>query len=688
MAEQIPTDELTTPQVAQAVDSFVRMCEDQRKPFERRWFNNNFFDDGYHFRFVSRTTGRIIDQENKNSISPERAIPKASRQIRGVANLLLQPEYVPVIRPENVTKANYGEDKQSFEEALKIAKDIAKKTGHWVTEEFKSQEINDKFTLMCLLTAKHGVSYLQTVADPVKEKLDSIVRDAFDVYVIGTLQEIYDSPMCVIATPVLISEIKANELFDEEQLKKISPDNKFASSEIKEAYMRTRFGNSTQSDYGATLILKEAYIKEYINKNNIDKIAEDLGDDYKGKKQGDLCIRHVFCAGGVWLYDKYTNLPRYPLVDLRFEPGPIYQVPLIERFIPANKSLDIVMSRVERYTNSMVVGVYQKRKGENFQINNSANAQIIEYEQTPLTQMAVSPVPQFVFQFMSALDKIIEEQGASTSTLGNVPTGVKSGIAIESVKETEYANLKIPASRLRLATKRVAENLLDLADNYFVNPQNVALLEQGEPQYFDVIGKSAIQKRQELNIGTPEGVVPLSKTSQVDIQVESGLGFTESGRRKTMNEIANFMAQMAGAGYLSQEAVKVVVLKFLDTFGYGATQEFIEAMDNGIQGSPLSETQLLQMKTSLLEALKESGQVGPEADQKLVDSTKLGVAEAMKDLDMINKPQQQETPEQPKAPSESISFKDLPPTGKAQMAAKVGIQLDPQELKQEVVPQA
>lgn len=688
MAEQIPTDELTTPQVAQAVDSFVRMCEDQRKPFERRWFNNNFFDDGYHFRFVSRTTGRIIDQENKNSISPERAIPKASRQIRGVANLLLQPEYIPVIRPENVTRANYGEDKQSFEEALKIAKDIAKKTGHWVTEEFKSQEINDKFTLMCLLTAKHGVSYLQTVADPVKEKLDSIVRDAFDVYVIGTLQEIYDSPMCVIATPVLISEIKANELFDEEQLKKISPDNKFASSEIKEAYMRTRFGNSTQSDYGATLILKEAYIKEYINKNNIDKIAEDLGDDYKGKKQGDLCIRHVFCAGGVWLYDKYTNLPRYPLVDLRFEPGPIYQVPLIERFIPANKSLDIVMSRVERYTNSMVVGVYQKRKGENFQINNSANAQIIEYEQTPLTQMAVSPVPQFVFQFMSALDKIIEEQGASTSTLGNVPTGVKSGIAIESVKETEYANLKIPASRLRLATKRVAENLLDLADNYFVNPKNVALLEQGEPQYFDVIGKSAIQKRQELNIGTPEGVVPLSKTSQVDIQIESGLGFTESGRRKTMNEIANFMAQMAGAGYLSQEAVKVVVLKFLDTFGYGATQEFIEAMDNGIQGSPLSETQLLQMKTSLLEALKESGQVGPEADQKLVDSTKLGVAEAMKDLDMINKPQQQETPEQPKAPSESISFKDLPPTGKAQMAAKVGIQLDPQELKQEVVPQA
>lgn len=38
---------------------------------------------------------------------------------------------------------------------------------------------------------------------------------------------------------------------------------------------------------------------------------------------------------------------------------------------------------------------------------------------------------------------------------------------------------------------------------------------------------------------------------------------------------------------------------------------------------------------------------------------------------------QPEPAPEPKGPSESISFKDLPPEGKAQMAAKVGIQLDP-----------
>lgn len=44
--------------------------------------------------------------------------------------------------------------------------------------------------------------------------------------------------------------------------------------------------------------------------------------------------------------------------------------------------------------------------------------------------------------------------------------------------------------------------------------------------------------------------------------------------------------------------------------------------------------------------------------------------------------QAQAQQQQPKGPSESISFKDLPPTGKIQMAAKAGIQLTPEGLAQ------
>jgi len=67
---------------------------------------------------------------------------------------------------------------------------------------------------------------------------------AFDIYLDGTLTEIYDSPSIVKAKPWLIAKIKANEEFDEAAVEAISPDNKYASSEVKQAYMNARLVNS------------------------------------------------------------------------------------------------------------------------------------------------------------------------------------------------------------------------------------------------------------------------------------------------------------------------------------------------------------------------------------------------------------------------------------------------------------
>ena len=87
------TSDIPSENIGKAVDAMIKSFENQRKSFERRWYDNNFFDDGYHFRYVSRSTNRIIDLSERQNVNlPQRALPKASRQIRGVANLLLQPQ--------------------------------------------------------------------------------------------------------------------------------------------------------------------------------------------------------------------------------------------------------------------------------------------------------------------------------------------------------------------------------------------------------------------------------------------------------------------------------------------------------------------------------------------------------------------------------------------------------------------
>lgn len=692
MADRI-TEFVPTSGIGQKIDAMVSMAETQRKNFERKWYDNNFFDDGMHFRFVSRSTGKIIDSSEAGNLNiPQRAIPKASRQIRGVTNLLLQPDYVPVVYPEMVKQDSFinpttGQlDPNAYQGALKSAKDIAKKVGYYLKEEWKDQHLKEKLILMLILAAKNSVSFMQIWPDAVKEDIKTQVFDAFDIYLIGNLTSIYDSPFIIKTTPKLISEIKANEYFNPDQVKLIHPDNRYASSEIKNAYMQSKYASGQETDSAATLIQKEAFIKEYLGEENINQIMEKFPDVLKGKKMGDMVIRHAFSAGGIWLLDEYLDIPEYPFVDFRYEPGPIYQTSLIERFIPANKSLDIVMSRIERYANTMVTGIYQKRKGENMEVTNISGGQVLEYTATPLVQMNMANIPPFMFQYIQMLNQIIEEQGASTSALGSLPEGVKSGVAIESVKSTEYANLKIPSDQLKETVRNISERFLDIRSR-FVQPKTVYALEKGNPMYFDVMGQNGVQTRQ--NMGERVNAIPIKKEYRVSIEVESGLGFTNEGKKQTMQQIISFFEPLMEKGLISQDALKVLVRSTLETYQYGNVSEFMEAMDSGTQAAPLNEEQIQQMKIAMLETLKDAEIVGPAADQKLVDSTKVGMMEVMRDTQFTGRSANQFQGQTAKLPSESISFKDLPSSGKVQMAQQAGIQLDPAELaKQEKLNQA
>jgi hypothetical protein len=626
------TAPLETKSIYRAVENQIDTYSSKRKAFERRWYDNNFFDDGFHFRYLSRQTGKIVDLSTRASeTSPKRAIPKASRQIRGVANLLLGLDPHPVIYPEEVLQSQF-QDEATYKQAVELSKKIAQRIGHWVTDEWDEQELMDKLTHMVILAAKHGISYIQILPDPIKEKINTKVADAFDIYLDGTLTEIYDSPSIIKAVPTLISEIKANENFNDEAREKINADNEYASSEVKRAYMNARFGSPEVAEHTETLILKEAFIKEYLSDENKARVSElQNGDILKDKENGDMVMRHVFSTSNGTLLDEYIDLNEYPFVDFRFEPGMIYQVPLIERFKDANKSLDIAMSRVEGFANTMITGIYQKRKGENYQISNIPGGQVIEYEGQPLIQQQPASVPSFMFNYMQMLNQNIEEQGASASALGQLPQGVKSGVAIESVKQTEYANLKIPTNYLKKTVKRITERLIDAASKSFIEPKTVYILDQGEPDYYKVIGQRGLEARKAAGIETPQDTVTIKNDYKVKIEVEPALGFTMSGKKETMLQIVQFLQGMAKEGYLTQDAVKLVINKFLQTFQFGSTQEFTEAMESGTQSNPLNEDQLMQMKIAIVEAMKDAGVVGDTTEDDIA-KTKVGVVEAMRDM--------------------------------------------------------
>lgn len=656
MAEKVfdqdyDTSQIDTINIAQTVEDDRIVAYNHRRIHERRWYDNNFFDDGFHFRYLSRTTNKIVDLSERATIyTPQRAIPKASRQIRGIANLLLSSDPTPTVYPEEVPPVQDQTIKQALE---KHYVEVAQKRGYWLEEEWREADASgetllEKLALAVILSTKHSVSYIKVWVDQYGN-IRTGVRDAFDLYVIGSYNNLEDLPFLIEATPLLVSQIRSNPDFDEDARMKVLPDNKPAESEIKQAYMRARYGRDASSDQAGTAILYEAYLKEYLNENNLARIRtqKDAAIILKGKKEGDCIVRQVFAASGQVLRDTYLNMETYPYVDVRLEPGPLYSVPLIERFINANKSLDSAVSRMERYFHTMVTGIWLKQRGENFKINNIAGGQVIEWQNQKPEQADLASPGQWTFEFMNLLTNFIEEQGVST-TLGNIPTGVKAHAAIESLKEQEFANLIIAQRRIKEVCRRIALKMFAIADDHFVTPKSVSYTKGNQTNYFQVIGKNALSRRKGKKIDTPDNLVTLSKDTKVDIEIEQGMAYTREGKKASMQDLITTMLQYAEAGLVNPEALKPVIQKYLEIFQFGATAEFMEAFDSDAIGANASDEQLTKMKMALLQGLQETG--------------------LAQDIQAAAKPPQ------PKSLAESLSiaFKDLPEDTKADVIQALG----------------
>lgn len=671
--------------MGQAVEEMVGQAIMRRRSHERRWYDNNFFDDGYHFRVISRKTGRVIDTINRSTGYVERAIPRASRQIRGVSNLLFAAEPYPVVYPRRISMSEFSQngqlDQVAYQQATQQAKDAARKQGIWLSTEWEDeQHIMTKLLDMFILAAKNSISYMQIYSDPRTQKIKTEVFDAFEIVTFGDQRSLSAVPFITKTKPMDLKEVKSSPLFDESKIAKLTPDNKYATSEIKDAYMRSRYGSKLSSEGSESIIIKETFIKEYLTKDNWPqavKLADSGAMD--GKSIGDQVMRQIFSAGGITLNDAYIDYDDYPFAEFRFEPGPLYQVPFIERFIPQNKSLDIIVTRLEKWINTMVVGIYQQRKGEDMQVSNFPGGQLVQYETTPLTQMQQSSVGNTPFEVINLLNKYIEEQGASTSVLGQLPSGVKGQGAIENLQQQEYSNLKMSTLMLKRCIKSISELMLERADKDFLQPVEVSSLQDGQPDYFDVIGKRGYDLSQQVGKELPSDVVQIDRKAKVRIEIEPGLGLTMDGKKQAMQSIIDYLLKLYQMEFIAPEAMQQVLKKFLETFGYGSTEEFMEAMENGVTDGQMTDNQIKKIQIALAQTLKDAEMVGPKADEKLVTATKVGTLQSLKDSGVLEKMMNDTSNTQDLSPKDLDDdlvkiYKDASPSIKRQIEAKLGLE--------------
>lgn len=633
-----------TREVGAWVEGSVFQAIMRRRAWERRWYNNNWFDDGLHFRVMSKRTGQIIDHVQRQSGFIERAIPRASKQIRGIGALLLTPDYYPVVYPKRVIEDDFRNkvtgqvDQAAYQKEQQQAEEMAKKQGIFLQTTWEDElQLELKLSDMILLSLKNGISYLQVYTDPRTKRVTANVRDAFDVIHYGDSRELDDVPFVTVTEPMDFNEVITNPMFDEERRAEISPDNLYATSEIKEAYMRARMGSKLNAQGLNTVIVKETYMKEYLSDSNWD-LAKKLGEEtgaMEGKSKGDMIMRHPFTVGGVTLKDEYIDYDNYPFAELRMESGYLYQVPVMERFIPLNKSQDIVTTRIEKWINTMVTGIYRVRKGENLIINNLPGGQKVEYEGTPPDQMNITSVGTTPFQFMEMTDKYIEEQGISSNNVSQLPNNIANN-TIENIQQQEYTNLRFATARLKACVTRIGELCMERADKEYIKPVEVSYKEDNKVNYFSVIGTRGKKAHDKVSKSLPNDIVTLNRKAKIRVEADQGFGLTQDGRRQAMNDLMKTMTQLYQEGFLAPQAMSMLVKRYVEEYGYGSTEEFMDAVEQGVTQGQMSQTQINQMKIALLQVLKDTKTAGPEHEKSLVDSTKLGALQTMKDVGLLD----------------------------------------------------
>lgn len=672
--------------VGKAIEDMNFQAIMRRRAWERRWYNTNWFDDGMHFRVMSKRTGQIIDHVQRYSGFIERAIPRASKQIRGIGSLLLTPNYVPVVYPERIIREDFirKDTKQvddiAYQIAREKAKESARKQGIFLQTLWEDElDLELKLMDMILLTAKHGVSFMQIYTDPHTKHIRGDVFDAFDIIMYGDRREIDDLPFITKTQSVDFNDIMSSDMFDEEYKKDLSPDNLYATSEIKEAYMRARYGSKLNAQNLNTIILRESFLKEYLSDDNWEQ-AKELSKDtgaMEGKSKGDMIMRHPFSAGGVTLKDEYIDYDNYPFAELRFESGYMYQVPLMERFIPLNKTQDIVVTRLEKWINTMVSGIYRKRKGENMIINNIPGGQVVEYEGTPPDQLPIGNVGPTPFEFMQLTDKYIEEQGISSNQVQNLPNNIANN-TIENIQQQEYTNMKFAVARLKNTVKRIGELSLERADKEYIKPMEISYKEGNKVQYFSVIGSRGKKIHKEIDKSLPDDIVTLNRKLKIRIEADTGFGLTQDGRRKAMDTLLKNMIELYQLGFVGPQAMSLLVKRFIEEYGYGSTEEFMNAIEQGVTQGQMSQDQINQMKIAMLQVLQDTKSAGPAMNQQLVESTKLGVLQTLKDVGLIQQTEAEQKPGEAMTQLVNL-YKVAPPDIKRQIEELLGLKPSQEE---------
>jgi hypothetical protein len=289
-----------------------------------------------------------------------------------------------------------------------------------------------------------------------------------------------------------------------------------------------------------------------------------------------------------------------------------------------------------------------------------------------------------------------------------------SGIAINARKrEGDVATFHF-IDNLSRAIRHTGRILIDLIPKVYTEERIIRIIGDDGTQETKTINGPAPKLDKKGNPVVDEAGNPIMAmhdltTGKYDLTVTTGPSYTTK-----REEAAASMTELIRAFPMAAPVVGPMLAKALDWPGADDVAEKLEEMTSG-QVPPQLQKQIDEGKQQLEQLTKENQQLkmnqqaeqakmqsqNEQAKAKMASDEQLAALniqsqeriaqmkiESEAKIAVIKTHMTSSAGSEQKAPSESISFKDLPPDGQAQMAAQAGIFLSPQQITDHTAQQA
>lgn len=495
-----------------------------RQIMDWNWYlYDNYYRGNHYIQFNKRTNQIVTPPRPKGQV--RLVINKIYATCRAIRN------FATSYRPKWEVAAN-----STSEDVINNARK-SQETLDFYYDYLKIPKLSKGITMYMI---KYGIGFFQygfdeeaTGVDGVMGEVDVWVRDPFDVYLEPSGMETGDIQNCRfidIAISKPVQDIINNPAYKKLSMDDISGDTIRAASEFKQIMIRNQYA----TDFADSAELKTKILHETLYKKRVMDVKEKDTDP-------DSFHSEVWIASwieGHLLRNDKTEFDKYNLIPVASDDNPneIYGEGYIKNLIPLAKIRNREESQIVEYNNLINRGRLLAEKGSEVNKITNETGEIIEFNAGKnVTEFHPGGLAPDLGQQISRLNQYESEiSGVSDAFLGKIPEGIKSGVALESLKAQTANNLQDLKDNLEVGLAQLGEAILEMiANKYIVARQIKTTGKDGKPEYFKIKGQVGVKPQEKL---APDTYI-IGKQNQVTVVIGSGLAYTKEGRITRLDKL-------------------------------------------------------------------------------------------------------------------------------------------------------